>query len=84
MMDGMEDQESDDCHMCNVCNEEIVGGDLEEDEVLALVMKKTLLAPKKEDEEEWLMRNIFYTTCNIGGRVCSLVIDGGSCENVIS
>ena len=84
MMDGMEDQESDDCHMCNVCNEEIVGGDLEEDEVLALVMKKTLLAPKKEDEEEWLMRNIFYTTCNIGGRVCSLVIDEGSCENVIS
>ena len=49
-----------------------------------LVMKKTLLAPKQEDEEEWLMRNIFYTTCNIGGRVCSLVIDGGSCENVIS
>ena len=35
MMDGMEDQESDDYHMCNVCNEEIVGGDLEEDEVLA-------------------------------------------------
>ena len=28
--------------------------------------------------------NIFHTTCNIGGRICNLVIDGGSCENVIS
>ena len=28
--------------------------------------------------------NIFYTTCIIKDRVCNLVIDGGSCENVVS
>ena len=28
--------------------------------------------------------NIFHTTCNISGRICNLVIDGGRCENVVS
>ena len=30
------------------------------------------------------MSNIFHTTYNIGGVICSLVIDGGSCKNVVS
>ena len=30
------------------------------------------------------MSNIFHTTYNIGGGICSLVIDGGSCKNVVS
>ena len=46
--------------------------------------RKTLLTPKMEDDNEWLRGNIFYKTCSIKDRVCSLVIDGGSCENVIS
>ena len=41
-----------------------VGGDFEE-EGLTLVMRKTLLAPKLNSEEDWLGTNIFYTTCNI-------------------
>ena len=48
------------------------------------MLKKTLLAPKSEAEDDWLRTNIFYTTCNIGGRVCNMIIDGGSCENMIS
>ena len=40
--------------------------------------------PKEEIEEDWLRRNIFHTTCTIGGKVCKLIIDGGSCENVVS
>ena len=50
-------------------------------------MRKTLLAPKFNSEEDWLRTNISYTTCSIGGRVCklcSMIIDGGSCENVVS
>jgi len=27
---------------------------------------------------------IFHTRCTIGGRVCSIIIDGGSCANVAS
>ena len=27
--------------------------------------------------------NIFHNPCNIGGNICSLLIDGGSCENVV-
>ena len=30
------------------------------------------------------MSNIFHTTYNIGGGICSLVIDGESCENMVS
>ena len=65
-------------------NAEIIGEDSEEEVGLALVMKRTLLAPKKHNNEEWLRSNIFHATCNIGGRVCCLVIDDGSCENVVS
>ena len=48
-----------------------------------LVIKKTLLTPRKEHENEWLRGNIFHSTCSILGKVCKLVIDGGSCENVV-
>ena len=64
--------------------EEIVIGESNEEGGLALVMKKTLLAPKHEEQEDWLRSNIFHTTCNIGGRICSLFIDGESYENVFS
>lgn len=49
-----------------------------------LIIKKTLLTPKDTREEDWLRTNIFYTTCNIGGRVCNMIIASGSCENVVS
>jgi hypothetical protein len=65
-------------------DDELVGGDEVEEEGVTLVMKKTLLAPRKEDDEEWLRDSIFYSTCNILGKVCPLVIDGRSCENVVS
>uniref|UniRef100_A0A2N9IR32 CCHC-type domain-containing protein n=1 Tax=Fagus sylvatica TaxID=28930 RepID=A0A2N9IR32_FAGSY len=65
-------------------DEELVGGDNEEEEGVVLVMKKTLLTPRKEEEDEWLRDNIFHSTCSILGKVCQLVIDGGSCENVVS
>ena len=47
-------------------------------------MKRTLLTPRKKDDDEWLRGNIFYSTCNILDKVCKLVIDGGSCENIVS
>ena len=74
---GVEDVvESDD--------DKLVGGDNEEEDGVVLVMKKTLLTPRKEEGDEWLQDNIFHSICTILGKVCQLVIDGGSCENVVS
>ena len=71
------------CLTCRYIEEEI-GGDEEVEEGMALMMKKTLLAPEREEEKDWVWSSIFLSSCNIGGRVCSLIIDGGSCENVVA
>ncbi|GJX76150.1 putative CCCH-type zinc finger family protein [Tanacetum coccineum] len=44
----------------------------------------SLLLPKEEEKDEWLRSNIFHTTCTIKDKVCKLIIDSGSCENVVS
>ncbi|KAK0582387.1 hypothetical protein LWI29_025033 [Acer saccharum] len=49
-----------------------------------LVVRKICFTPKGENDAQWLRHNIFQTTCTIGGKVCRLVIDSGSCKNVIS
>ncbi|XP_071739555.1 uncharacterized protein [Rutidosis leptorrhynchoides] len=36
------------------------------------------------DDLSWLCNNIFCTKVTAKGKVCSMVIDGGSCENVVS
>ena len=35
-----------------------------------------------KDESQW--EHIFHSRCTIQGKVCSLIIDGGSCTNVAS
>jgi hypothetical protein len=37
-------------------------------------MKKTLLAQRKEDDEEWLRDNILYSSCSILEKVCQLLM----------
>ncbi|GJS99794.1 retrovirus-related pol polyprotein from transposon TNT 1-94 [Tanacetum coccineum] len=49
-----------------------------------LVIRKSLLLPKEEESGDWLRNNIFHTTCTIQDKVYKLIIDSGSCENVIS
>lgn len=63
-------------------------GDLEEheeygDEGEVLVIRRLLNASHSQ-EEHWLRENIFQTRCTSHGRVCNLIIDGGSCTNVVS
>jgi hypothetical protein len=38
-----------------------------------LVVKKCLLAPKYDSKEDWLMSNIFHTTCTIAEQVCKFI-----------
>ncbi|XP_077250030.1 uncharacterized protein LOC143889637 [Tasmannia lanceolata] len=47
-----------------------------------LVTCRLCLTPKPE--EHWLRHNIFTCRCSINGKICKLIIDSGSCENVIS
>ncbi len=67
------------------CDQGVVelGDDSGGEEGLILVTRKILLATKIEDVD-WLKDNIFYTTCSINAKICNLIIDGGSCENVVS
>ncbi|XP_024038267.1 uncharacterized protein LOC112097314 [Citrus clementina] len=48
-----------------------------------LIVNRAFFTPKGQDKDKWLPQNIFQTTCTIRGKVCRMVIDSGSCENVI-
>ena len=45
---------------------------------------RILSAQIKEDDDQQQRENIFHTRCHINNKVCSLIIDGGSCTNVAS
>ena len=47
--------------------------------------KRALSVQVKEEDDEVVQHdNIFHTRCYVGDKVCSMVIDGGSCTNVAS
>lgn len=56
---------------------------LQGDTGLNLVLRRNCLLPRAT-HESWLRTNLFRSTCTINGRVCKLIIDSGSCTNVIS
>ncbi|XP_073116020.1 uncharacterized protein [Elaeis guineensis] len=45
------------------------------------VVRKVMLAPKHEDNTQ--CHNLFRTTCTIFEKIFDLIVDGGSCENII-
>jgi len=49
-----------------------------------LLMVRRLLGSMNKEEDETQRRNIFRSRCMVMGKVCSLIIDGGSCTNVAS
>ena len=53
-------------------------------EMLGLVARRALSLQAKEEEEEVQRENIFHTCCHVKDKVCSVIIDGGSCTNVAS
>ncbi|KAJ0550590.1 putative nucleotidyltransferase, Ribonuclease H [Helianthus annuus] len=52
----------------------------------ALIIQRALSATvdKPEDDNAWLRNNIFRTKCTSKGKVCTLIIDGGSCKNMVA
>ena len=49
-----------------------------------LVTRRACFTPCKSEGKDWLQSSIFQNTFTIRGKVCKLVIDSGSCENVVS
>jgi len=54
----------------------------EVDEGELLVLKRVLSNQKGVKDEQ--RKNIFHSHCTVQGKVRSLIIDGGSCANVVS
>ncbi|XP_027156737.1 uncharacterized protein LOC113757826 [Coffea eugenioides] len=54
------------------------------EEIGCLVVRKVLTTRAKEEEMEVQRDNLFCTRCYIKDKVCSVVIDSGSCANVAS
>uniref|UniRef100_A0A2N9HJT4 Reverse transcriptase domain-containing protein n=1 Tax=Fagus sylvatica TaxID=28930 RepID=A0A2N9HJT4_FAGSY len=48
-----------------------------------LVVRRVLNVQVKEEESNQ-MENLFHTRCFVNNKVCSVIIDGGSCTNVAS
>ncbi|KAI3505911.1 hypothetical protein L1887_28248 [Cichorium endivia] len=59
--------------------EEVVSGDVG----VTLVVRRSCFTPKVVGDD-WLKHNIFQSTCTVLGKVCTFVIDSGSCDNLIS
>ena len=62
--------------------------DVEDEEYIApgeltLVVRRALSVQVKEDEAVQ-QENIFHTRCYAQDKVCSMIIDGGSCTNIAS
>jgi hypothetical protein len=69
--DDVEDEPVDD-----ESEEEWTNEDQGESLVIRRILKSTCV------EEDWLRNNIFHTKCTSSGKVCNVIVDGGSCENV--
>ena len=49
-----------------------------------LVVCRNLNIARVIEDESWQRHNIFHTRCTIEEEICKVIIDNGSCENVIS
>ncbi|XP_060204521.1 uncharacterized protein LOC132632553 [Lycium barbarum] len=49
-----------------------------------LLVRKSLSTCLNEEEESTQRHNIFYTRCLVLERMCTLVVNGASCDNLIS
>ncbi|KAD3068093.1 hypothetical protein E3N88_35973 [Mikania micrantha] len=68
------------------CAEEPTQEIIYPDKGVALVTQHVLstAAGRSGDDTLWLRNNIFRTRCTSKGKVCAVVIDGGSCENMVA
>lgn len=53
------------------------------DEGQLLVLRRNCFLPWAPDES-WIRSNLFHSMCTINEKICHLIIDSGSCANIIS
>ncbi|KAL5184191.1 hypothetical protein HKD37_17G047937 [Glycine soja] len=49
-----------------------------------MLMVRRLLGSQMQPQDNTQRENILHTRCTINGKLCSLIVDGGSCTNVAS
>ncbi|XVF16311.1 hypothetical protein REPUB_Repub10bG0020400 [Reevesia pubescens] len=54
------------------------------DHAFSLLAQRSFEKLYLEDGDDWRRRNIFHTTCTSHGKVCKVIVDGGSFENIVS
>ncbi|GJZ30243.1 putative reverse transcriptase domain-containing protein [Tanacetum coccineum] len=59
--------------------EELVSGDVG----VNLMVRRSCLTPKAVGDD-WLKHSLFQSTCTILGKVCTFMVDPGSCDNLIA
>ena len=65
----------------------VVKQDVEAEDVeggIYLMMRKVLLKPEKEAENPAQRNSLFRTACKTKDRVCKVIVDSGSTDNLIS
>ena len=77
-----EEDEPDDAHSEHDDEEEEVV--CREQGMVNFVTIRSLNARVKKDEHGMQRENIFHCHCVVGGKVCSMIVDNGSCTNVVS
>ena len=78
-LDDIEDEEEKE-HLLNEALEEVEEGP-NEGELLVIRRAPGGIPLQNELEQK---ESIFHTRCTMSGKVCSFIIDGGSCVNVAS
>jgi hypothetical protein len=48
------------------------------------MVRRVCFTPRKTEDENDQRHNLFHSRCTIRGKVCQLVIDSGSCENIVA
>ena len=54
------------------------------DRDLSIVVQRNLRVASEENDEVLLCKNVFHTKCTAEGKVCLVIIDSGSFENLFS
>jgi len=68
-----------------ISEEEELEEELEEEAMQRdMLMVRRLLGSQMQPLDDTQRENIFHTRCIINGKLCSLIVDGGSCANVAS
>jgi hypothetical protein len=62
--------------------EEFLNGEAESGPLF--MVRRVCFTPRMAEEGDEQCHNLFHSRCMIKGKVCQLVIDSGSCENVVA